>query len=182
MILPVYLYGQNVLRKATENITPEYPELKQLIADMFETMDADDGVGLAAPQIGLSIRLFVIDLSPLADEEHPEFKDYKKVFINPEILEFSKETCTMEEGCLSIPDIHENVSRSTSIQIRYQDENFVEHTELFTDYVARVIQHEYDHLEGTVFTDRISPIRKQLIKSKLVGIVKGKIRPYYKFR
>lgn len=181
MQLPIYLYGQQVLRKATETVTPDYPNLSQLIADMFETMSKADGVGLAAPQVGLSLRLFVVDLSPMADEDE-RYADYKKVFINPEILSFSEETCTMEEGCLSVPDIHENVVRSTSVLVRYQDEQFRTFEERFHDYEARVIQHEYDHLEGKIFTDRISPIRRQLIKTKLTNIVKGKTLPRYKFR
>jgi len=181
MQLPIYLYGQQVLRKETENITPEYPGLSDLIANMYETMTKADGVGLAAPQVGLSIRLFVIDLSPLGEDD-PKYKDYKKTFINPQIVEFSQETCAIEEGCLSLPDIHESVTRSVSIRIRYQDEQFVQHEDSFSDYEARVIQHEYDHLEGKVFTDRISPIRKQLIKSKLTSIFKGKVRPFYKFK
>jgi len=181
MQLPIYLYGQQVLRKETEEITPEYQGLSDLIANMYETMTKADGVGLAAPQVGLSIRLFVIDLSPLGEDD-PKYKDYKKTFINPQIVEFSQETCNIEEGCLSLPDIHESVTRSSSIRIRYQDEQFVQHEEVFADYEARVIQHEYDHLEGKVFTDRISPIRKQLIKSKLTSIFKGKIRPFYKFK
>lgn len=181
MQLPIYLYGQQVLRKETEDITPEYPGLSDLIANMYETMTNADGVGLAAPQVGLSIRLFVIDLSPLGEDD-PKYKDYKKTFINPQIVEFSQDTCAIEEGCLSLPDIHENVIRSVSIRISYQDEQFVQHEDSFSDYEARVIQHEYDHLEGKVFTDRISPIRKQLIKSKLTSLLKGKIRPFYKFK
>ncbi len=181
MQLPIYLYGQQVLRKATENISQDYPDLDVLIANMYETMTKADGVGLAAPQIGLPIRLFVIDLSPLGEDD-PAFKDYRKAFINPEIVDFSQETCAIEEGCLSLPDIHETVVRSSSITINYLDEHFVEHEEVFADYPARVIQHEYDHLEGKVFTDRISPIRKQLIKSKLTGILKGKARPSYKVK
>ena len=177
MQLPIYLYGQQALRKATEEITPGYPRLEELVANMYETMTKADGVGLAAPQVGLSIRLFVIDLSPLGEDD-PIYVDYKKTFINPKIVEFSQEMCTMEEGCLSLPDIHENVSRSKTIRIRYQDEQFVQHEEDFEGYVARVIQHEYDHLECKVFTDRISPIRKQLIKSKLTSILKGKSKSF----
>jgi peptide deformylase len=123
MQLPIYLYGQQVLRKATEVVTPEYPGLSALLSNMFETMTNADGVGLAAPQVGLSLRLFVIDLTPMADENE-KYTGYKKVFINPEILSFSEETCSMEEGCLSVPDIHESVTRSNSIKVRYQDENF----------------------------------------------------------
>lgn len=181
MLLPIYLYGQNVLRKQTEDITPEYKGLTELVANMFETMSNAEGVGLAAPQVGLSIRLFVIDLTPLAND-NPKYTDYKKVFINPRIVEFSDDTCVMEEGCLSVPDIHENVTRSNKIRISYRDENFIQHEDTFEDYEARVIQHEYDHLEGKVFTDRISPIRKQLVKSKLTGILKGKIIPNYRYR
>jgi len=181
MQLPIFLYGQQVLRKATEVITPDYPGLTDLIANMYETMDKADGVGLAAPQVGFSIRLFVIDLTPLGEDD-PIFIDYKKTFINPQIVDFSAETCTMEEGCLSLPNIHENVLRSSKIRIHYHDEQFVEHEEDFDGFIARVIQHEYDHLEGKVFTDRITPIRRQLIKSKLTTILKGKSNPAYKFK
>jgi peptide deformylase len=181
MQLPIYLYGQNVLRKATEEISPDYSGLTDLIKNMFETLFHAEGVGLAAPQVGLSIRLFVIDLTPLAEDDS-KYLAYKKAFINPRIVEFSQETTTIEEGCLSVPDIHENVIRSKKIRIRYQDESFLQHDEVFEEYEARVIQHEYDHLEGKIFTDRISPIRKQLIKSKLVSIVKGRVQPNYKFR
>ncbi len=181
MQLPIYLYGNQVLRKATQTITPEYPGLTDLLTNMFETMSNADGVGLAAPQVGLSIRLFVIDLTPMA-EDNEKYANYKKTFINPEILSYSEDTCILEEGCLSVPDIHENVTRSNSIRIRYEDEHFVTREETFEGYEARVIQHEYDHLEGKVFTDRLSPIRRQLIKSKLTGIVKGKIVPRYIFR
>lgn len=181
MQLPIYLYGQNVLRKATKEVTSDFQDLNVLIANMFETMSKAEGVGLAAPQVGHSIKLFVIDLTPLAAED-PLYENYKKVFINPEITEFSEETCTMEEGCLSVPDIHENVIRSYKIKIKYQDENLINQEDIFEDYEARVIQHEYDHLEGKIFTDRISPIRKQLIKSKLTSIVKGKTQPGYKYR
>jgi len=181
MQLPIFLYGHPVLRKATETITRDYPGLPEMLANMFETMKQAEGVGLAAPQIGLSIRLFVVDLTLMA-EDNEKYAYYRKAFINPEIIEFSDDTCIMEEGCLSVPDIHENVTRSVRIRIRYQDEDFVEHDEVVEDYEARVIQHEYDHLEGKIFTDRISPIRKQLVKSKLTNIVKGKTLPQYKYR
>lgn len=179
MQLPIYLYGQQVLRKVAQEISPEYPNLVALVSNMFETMLKAEGVGLAAPQVGLSIRLFVIDLTAVS-ENKPEYVGYKKTFINPRIVEFSDEMCIMEEGCLSLPEIHENVSRSVRIKIRYQDEQFVQHEEVFDGYVARVIQHEYDHLEGKVFVDRISPIRKQLIKSKLGALLKGKVVPAYR--
>jgi peptide deformylase len=181
MQLPIYLYGQQVLRKGTEEITPDYPGLSELVSNMYETMAQADGVGLAAPQVGLPIRLFVIDLTPLGEDD-PQYKDYRKTFINPEILTFSEETCSFEEGCLSLPDIHENVIRSSSITIRYQDEKFKLQEETFSDYPARVIQHEYDHLLGKVFTDRITNIRRQLIKSKLTAILKGKSKPSYKVK
>lgn len=181
MQLPIYLYGQQALRKATTDITADYPGLSELIANMYETMTKADGVGLAAPQVGLSIRLFVIDLSALGEDDE-RYRNYKKTFINPEILTFSDETCSYEEGCLSLPDIHENVVRSAEITIRYRDEQFVEHVESFNEFAARVIQHEYDHLEGKVFTDRIAAIRRQLIKSKLTSILKGKSKPFYKVK
>jgi len=181
MQLPIYLYGQQVLRKATETVTPDYPGLPELLSNMFETMSKAEGVGLAAPQVGLSLRLFVVDLTPMADDDE-KYVNYKRVFINPDIVSFSEDTCSMEEGCLSVPEIHENVTRSNSIKLRYQDENFRSFEEQFDGYEARVIQHEYDHLEGKIFTDRISPIRRQLIKSKLTSIVKGKTQPRYKFR
>lgn len=181
MQLPIYLYGQQALRKATSDISSDYPGLKELIENMYETMTKADGVGLAAPQVGLSIRLFVIDLSALGEDDD-KYKDYKKTFINPEILEFSEETCSYEEGCLSLPDIHENVVRSAEVTIKYLDEQFVEHVDTFNEFAARVIQHEYDHLEGKVFTDRIAAIRRQLIKSKLNTILKGKSRPTYKVK
>lgn len=181
MQLPIYLYGQPVLRKETEEIDADYPELQALIKNMYETLVKADGVGLAAPQIGLDIRLFVIDLNPLADEE-PAFKGYTKTFINPEIIDFSDDKVTMEEGCLSLPGIHENVSRSRKIRMIYQDEHFEEHEEEFEDYVARVIQHEYDHLEGHVFTDRIHPIRRQLVKGKLNAILKGQAYCSYRVK
>jgi peptide deformylase len=181
MQLPIYLYGQQALRKETTDIAADYPGLSELIANMYETMTKADGVGLAAPQVGLSIRLFVIDLSTLGEDDE-QYKNYRKTFINPEIIEFSDETCSYEEGCLSLPDIHENVVRSTDIKIRYLDERFVEHVDTFNEFAARVIQHEYDHLEGKVFTDRIAAIRRQLIKSKLTGILKGKSKPFYKVK
>ena len=181
MILPIYTYGNAVLRKHTEQIKPEYPELKTLINNMFDTMYHADGVGLAAPQIGLAIRLLVIDLAPLL-EDNPELGEFKVAMINPVMLEKSEEEIAGEEGCLSIPGIHEMVLRSTKIKIRYQDVDFVEHTEIFETYKARVIQHEYDHLEGHLFTDRVAPLRRQLIKSRLTSIVKGKATCSYKVK
>jgi peptide deformylase len=180
MILPIYLYGQPVLRKQAEEIE-NTPELKQFIADMYETLTQAEGCGLAAPQVGRSWRLFVVDGTELA-EDYPECKDFKRAFINPEIIEESEETSTYSEGCLSLPGISENVVRPKTIVIRYLDENFEEHEEKFTDFQARIVQHEYDHLEGHVFTDRISPIRKQFCKSKLTNIAKGKTGARYKYK
>ena len=181
MIYPITVYGNAVLRKETENITPDYPNLKEIINNMFETMDNADGVGLAAPQVGLNIRLFVIGLDCLADS-NPQFKDFKRVMINPEIIERLGDDVTAEEGCLSIPGVHENVTRKNNVRIVYLDENFVEHDELYEGYPARVIQHEYDHLEGNLFIDHVSPIRKQLIKGKLNSIQKGKINCRYRIK
>ena len=179
MILPMYLYGQPVLRKVAEPIEKDYPGLQTLIDNMFETMYKSDGVGLAAPQIGLGIRVVVIDASPMAEEE-PSLANSKMALINPHIESFEGDNVSMEEGCLSLPGIHESVTRKNTIHITYMDENFVEHDEVISGYLARVIQHEYDHLEGHVFTDRISPIRRQLITNKLQNIAKGKVNCNYK--
>ena len=179
MILPMYLYGQSVLRKVAEPIEKDYPELQTLIDNMFETMYKSEGVGLAAPQIGLGIRVVVIDASPMAEEE-PSLANSKMALINPHIESFDGENVSMEEGCLSLPGIHESVTRKNTIHITYMDENFVHHDEVISGYLARVIQHEYDHLEGHVFTDRISPIRRQLITNKLQNIAKCKVNCNYK--
>lgn len=179
MILPIYLYGQPVLRKVCKDIDSNYPKLGELINNMFETMYDAEGIGLAAPQIGLDIRLFVVDLSPLAGD-NPQYEGFKKVFINARIIEESGETVKLEEGCLSIPGINEPVERKETIRIQYLDENFVEHDEVYGDFFARCIQHEYDHIEGIMFVDKISAIRKQLIKNKLNNMVKGRIRTFYK--
>lgn len=179
MILPIYLYGQPVLRKVSEDITADYPNLKELIENMFDTMHHASGIGLAAPQIGLAIRLVVIDLDVLAEDE-PEFKDFRRVYINAHILETSDETDSMEEGCLSLPGIHEKVTRHSRIHVKYLDENFVEHDEWVEGYLARVMQHEFDHLEGKVFSDRLSPLRRQMNKNKLGNLAKGKVSCDYK--
>lgn len=182
MILPIYTYGQGVLRKETEEITPEYPNLKELIDNMFETMFKSEGIGLAAPQIGLSIRMAVISLDALK-EDFPEYENFNRVYINPHIVEVDdSHTESMEEGCLSIPGVHEPVRRPTRIHVKYADENFVEHDEWVDGYLARVMQHEFDHLDGKVFTDRISPLRKQMIKGKLSNLVKGKVNCHYKIK
>ncbi len=179
MILPVYLYGQPVLRKIAENITPDYPNFDKLMKNMWETMYYADGVGLAAPQVGLSIRLFVLDLTAFS-KKFPEYKDRRYTMINAQIIERIGEDESLEEGCLSLPHIHENVTRKNKIRIKYCDENFVEHDEVFDGYAARVIQHEYDHIEGKMFIDHISLIRKQLIKGKLNSILSGKASTDYR--
>jgi peptide deformylase len=181
MILPVYTYGQPILRKETEEIRQDYPDLKKLINDMFETMYNAEGVGLAAPQIGHSIRLLVIDADPVS-RSHPECEHFKRVMINPEITEFSREVISLEEGCLSFPGIHEKVSRSTGIHVKYKDEDFNEREEDVDGFAARIVQHECEHLEGEVFIDGISPIRRQLNKSKLNNIIKGKVSCSYKIK
>jgi peptide deformylase len=172
MILPIYLYGHPVLKKVAEPIKKDYPQLSELIANMYETMDNADGVGLAAPQVGLSIRLFVVDGSGFKDET---IKNFKQVFINPNILEESGEQWEFNEGCLSIPKIREDVSRNYSLVIEYQDEKFVKKKEKFEGTAARIIQHEYDHIEGKLFIERISPLRKMMIKGKLNDILKGEV-------
>ena len=182
MMLPIYTYGQPVLRKVSQDIDADYPELDSLIANMVETLADSEGIGLAAPQIGLNIRLVIIDLDVISDDL-PEYKDYKRVFINPHIIEYDDtETETMEEGCLSLPGIHENVKRPTRIHVKYLDRDFVEHDEWISGYLARVMQHEFDHLDAKMFVDRITPLRKQLIKNKLKAIMTGRYRCAYRTR
>ena len=181
MILPVYIYGQPVLRKVTKDISPDYPGLKTLLDNMFETMYKADGVGLAAPQIGLEDRISIIDLSSRADDD-PSLKDFKKVFINAYIIERDGEEEYIEEGCLSIPNIHEKVPRKNRIRIQYLDENFIPHDEVYEGFKARVIQHEYDHLEGVMFVDYLSGIRKQMIRSKLNKMLNGNVNCSYKVK
>lgn len=181
MILPIYLYGQPVLRKVAEDITPDYPELNSLIESMFETMHQAEGIGLAAPQVGLAIRLVVIDLDPLS-EEYPEYRNFSRVYINAHIIETSEETDSAEEGCLSLPGIHEKVTRPTRIHVKYLDENFVEHDEWVEGFLARAMQHEFDHLEGKVFADRISMLRRQMNKAKLNSLAKGNVSCGYKIK
>ena len=179
MIYPIVIFGAEVLRKPSVELTADYPDLKKLIEDMFLTMAAADGCGLAAPQSGKNIRLFVVDCSAMADED-PKCEGFRKAFINPTIYEVSEETILWNEGCLSVPGLHEDVRRPEVIRMRYLDEQFVEHDEEFDGFRARAIQHEYDHLEGKIFVDRLSPLRRQLLKSKLVGMSKGKYRCAYK--
>ena len=181
MILPIYTYGTAVLRKVAEPIDKDYPGLKELISNMYDTMYHAEGVGLAAPQIGKAIRLLIIDLAPFKEDD-PELGSFKITMINPEMLEFGDSKVTAEEGCLSIPGIYESVMRSESIKIKYFDEDFNQHITEFEGYRARVVQHEYDHLEGSLFTDKVSPIRRQLLKSKLTNIIKGKASARYKVK
>ncbi len=182
MILPIYTYGQPVLRKEAEEIDSSYPELDKLIKDMYETLDRSEGIGLAAPQVGLSIRLVVINLNPLA-EDMPEYKGYVRTFINPYIEEYDDTvTDVSEEGCLSIPGIHESVRRPTRIHVTYLDDQFQPHDEWVDGYLARVMQHEFDHLDGVVFTDHLQGLRRQLTRSKLQAIAKGRFSCNYKVK
>lgn len=182
MILQIYLYGQPVLRKPTEEVTKENtPDLHTLLADMQETLTVAEGCGLAAPQVGRPISLFIVDGTELG-EDYPDCVDFKQVFINPEIVAQSEETISYSEGCLSLPGISENVVRPRTITVRYQDADFNWHEDTYTDFKARIVLHEFDHLEGHVFTDRISPIRKQFVRNKLMNIVKGKTVARYRYK
>jgi peptide deformylase len=188
MVLPIVAYGDPVLRKKGKDIPQDYPKLKELIENMWETMYGAYGVGLAAPQIGLPIRLFIIDTSPfaededLSDEERAELSTLKKTFINPKILEETGDEWAFNEGCLSIPDVREDVFRKPEITIEYFDEDFNKHTEQYRGLAARVIQHEYDHIEGILFTDKLSSLKKRIIKGKLNSISKGKISVDYRMK
>ena len=188
MILPIIGYGDPVLRKIGEEITPEYPNLKEVIANMYETMYNAYGVGLAAEQVGLSIRLFVVDTSPFGEdedlkkEEQDQLKGFKRTFINAKMLKEEGEEWCFNEGCLSIPEVREDVYRHERITIEYYDEDFNKKTEVFDGLIARVIQHEYDHIEGILFTDKISSLKKRLIQKKLKNIMEGKTRPDYKMK
>jgi peptide deformylase len=188
MIYPIVGYGDPVLRKVGEEITQEYPNLNEVIANMYETMYNAHGVGLAAPQVGLAIRLFIVDTEPFSDsddlskEEAKQLKGFKKTFINAKIVKEEGEEWGFNEGCLSIPDVREDVYRKEKITIEYFDENFEKKTEIYDGLIARVIQHEYDHIEGVLFTDKISMLKKTLIKKKLQNIMEGKARPDYRMR
>lgn len=181
MKLPIIAYGDSVLRKKAADISQDYPDLEVLIANMFGTMYGAHGVGLAAPQIGLSIRLFIIDASSFAEDE-PALKDFKKVFINAHIIEESGEKWVFNEGCLSIPEIREDISRQDTVKISYYDENWIRHEETFNGLAARIIQHEYDHIEGKLFTDKLSPLRKAMLKNRLDSISKGLVKVEYKMK
>lgn len=193
MVLPIVVYGDPVLRKVGEDIDKNYEGLSKLIADMYETMYAANGVGLAAPQIGKAIRLFVVDGTPFAETDEDEesdlspkdlaiLKTFKKVFINAKILEEEGQEWKFNEGCLSIPKIRDDVNRKPKIKIEYYDENFKKYTEEYDGIPARIIQHEYDHIEGVLFTDKISPLKRKLISGKLTDISKGKVNADYKIR
>jgi peptide deformylase len=179
MTYPIVIYGHPILRKVTEEIDKDYPGLDQFISDMFETMHNSEGMGLAAPQVGKSIRIFVVDGTPLTEDE-PELADFKKVFINAHIVERSGELQLISEGCLSIPNLREEVNRESHIRIKYYDEIWQFHDEEYNNYKARIIQHEYDHLDGIMYTDKLPPLRKRLLKSKLTAISKGRFESDYK--
>lgn len=188
MILPIVGYGDPVLRKMGENISEDYPNFKELLANMYETMYNACGVGLAAPQIGLPIRVFIVDTAPFSDsddlstEEQNQLKGFKQTFINAKMIVEEGEEWFFNEGCLSIPEVREDVIRNEKITIEYFDENFQQKTEVYDGLVARVIQHEYDHIEGILFTDKISSLKKTLIKKKLQNIMEGKARPDYRMK
>ncbi len=188
MILPIIAYGDPVLRKVASDIDKDYPKLNDLLANMWETMYNANGVGLAAPQIGLAIRVFLVDTEPFADDEElstdeqQQLKGFKQVFINAKIEEETGEEWPFNEGCLSIPDVREDVNRKDTIKITYLDENFKKHTQTYDGLLARVIQHEYDHIEGVLFTDKLSSLKKRLIKGRLTNISKGKINVDYRMR
>lgn len=191
MVLPIVAFGDPILKKVGVDIDKNYPGLSQLIADMYETMYDASGVGLAAPQIGKSVRLFVVDASPFAEdkddkgkplEEYKDLKDFKKIFINAKIVSEKGEAWKFNEGCLSVPKIREDVLRLPELRIQYLDENFKRHEETFKGIAARIIQHEYDHIEGKLFIDRINPLRRKMLKGKLDDISKGKVDVAYKMK
>jgi peptide deformylase len=181
MILPIYVYGSPILRKVAADIDKNYEGLDTFIANMWETMYSAEGVGLAAPQVGKSIRLFVIDALPF-EEDDPTLKNFKKIFINAHIVERSEEECLIAEGCLSLPNIREEVYRSDKIRIQYYDETWEYHDEYFEGMRARIVQHEYDHTDGILFVDRLSALKRRLLNGKLSGITKGKVDINYKIK
>lgn len=189
MIYPIVAYGDPILRKVTRPVTQGEVDLKTIAENMFETMYNASGVGLAAPQVGLDIRIFVVDGSPMADDEeedeepeNPELKGFKKVFVNPQVIEESGDPWPFEEGCLSIPGIRADVLRPSVVKIRYRDEDWNEHEDVFTGIAARIVQHEYDHLEGKLFVDYLPALKKQMIKKKLGNISKGITDADYKMK
>lgn len=182
MLLPIYAYGQPVLKQVAQDIAPDYPDLEKLIVDMWETMYHAEGVGLAAPQIGRAIRLFVIDTVQMAERGKEPLVGLKKVFINAHKIEETGEPWAYEEGCLSIPEIRGDVERPARITLQYQDEAFVTHTTTFDGMNARVIQHEYDHIDGVLFVEHLKPIKRSMIRNRLENIRKGKVQPDYKMK
>ncbi len=188
MIYPIVAYGDPVLRKMGKEISKDFPKFEEILENMFETMYNALGIGLAAPQVGLPIRLFIVDATPfgededLEEEEREFLSDFKQVFVNAKIIEETGNEWAFNEGCLSIPDVREDIFRNETIKIEFLDENFKKHTKEFNGIVARIIQHEYDHIEGVLFTDKLSPLKKRLIKGKLSNISKGKIRVDYRMR
>ncbi len=188
MILPIVAYGDPVLRKKAVDVTQDYTDLKEVLSNMWETMYNASGVGLAAPQVGLPIRVFLVDTAPFSEdpdfspEEQKELEGFKKAFINAQIIEETGKEWSFNEGCLSIPNVREDVVRPENVTIEYLDENFVKHQETYSGLIARVIQHEYDHIEGVLFTDKISSLKKRLIKNKLTNISKGKTNVDYRMR
>ena len=182
MILPIVAFGSPILRKRCIDISPDYPDLDNLLANMWETMYAAHGVGLAAPQINKGIRLFLIDTTPFLEDEESEVQALKTVFINPVITSETGDEWEFNEGCLSIPEIREDISRKSLITIEYLDEKFEKHIQKYDGVIARVIMHEYDHLNGVLFTDKLSPLRKRMLKGKLMDISKGKVDTAYKMK
>ena len=188
MILPIIAYGDPVLRKLGKSIDKEYPALESLLENMFETIYGAKGIGLAAPQIGLPIRIFIVDATPFKDDEELELEErnflstFKQVFINAKIIDETGDEWVFNEGCLSIPDVREDVFRNETVKIEYLDEKFEKYTKEFSGIAARIIQHEYDHIQGILFTDKLSSLKKRLIKGKLANISKGKIRIDYRMR
>jgi peptide deformylase len=181
MIYPIVVYGSPILRQVAKEINADYPNLKSLVSDMFDTMYKSDGMGLAAPQIGKSVRIFVVDATSLAEED-PDLKDFKKAFFNPKLELLGEETMVMNEGCLSLPKLREDVNRHNKVRIKYYDESWNYFEEEYEGLKARVIQHEYDHLDGIMFIDRINPLRKKLLKGKLNDISKCKVDVPYKIK
>ncbi len=181
MILPIYTYGQAVLKKETEEVDESYPGLKDLIQNMWDTLEHSGGVGLAAPQVGVGIRLAIIDLDSISDDE-PQYKGFRRTYINPYVEETGDDTETLEEGCLSLPGLSEKVTRPKRIRVTYQDENFEEHDEWVEGFLARVMQHEFDHLDGIVYTDRLRGLRRQLMQNKLKQLLKGNFSANYRVK
>ncbi len=180
-VLPIRAYGDPVLKKKATFVTPDHPGLQELIDDMWETMYKASGLGLAAPQVGKSLRIFIIDASPFGEEE-PQLANFKKVFLNAEILEEKGKTWSFNEGCLSFPGLREDISRPPQIRIRYQDEEFNEYEEEYSGLAARIIQHEYDHIEGNLMVDRMMPLKRTLLRRKLSNISKGLVDVDYKMK